>query len=122
MPFTIFTYFDLGARAGLSASDFVALLDLCEEEGSDTPGDWAAKADWEDFPIWGSPIWAGTGDPGLIRRLASIDDLQLSGVDHDGGLIPVLADAGLTAGALTPPAAYFATPFRKPRRSVSPCT
>ena len=86
------TYFDLGGGAGLSASDFVALLDLCEEEGSDTPGDWAARADWEDFPIWGSPIWAGTGDPGLIRRLASIDDLQLSGVDHDGELIPVLAD------------------------------
>jgi hypothetical protein len=86
------TYFDLGAGAGLSASDLVALLDLREEEGSDTPDDWAAKADWGDLPIWGSPIWAGTRDPGLIRRLASIDDLQLSGVDHDGELIPVLAD------------------------------
>lgn len=86
------TYFDLGAGARLGASDFAALLDLCEEEGSDTPGDWAAEADWEDFPIWGSPIWAGTGDPGLIRRLASIDGLQLSGVAHDGELIPLLAD------------------------------
>ncbi|MDA4132992.1 MAG: hypothetical protein OK454_07705, partial [Thaumarchaeota archaeon] len=86
------TYFDLAAEAGLSTGDLVALLDMCEEEGSESPGDWAAKADWEDFPIWDSPIWEGTASPGLIRRLASIDDLQLSGVCHNGELIPVLAD------------------------------
>jgi hypothetical protein len=82
------TYFELADEAGISEENLITLLDLCEEEGSDTPGEWAGSCGWEDYPVWES----ARRDLGPFRRLASINDLQFSWVDHDEELIPMLAD------------------------------
>ena len=82
------TYFELADDAGISEKDLVALLDLCEEQGSDTPGEWADSCGWEDYPVWER----ARRDLAPLRRLASINDLQFSWVDHDEELIPMLVD------------------------------
>lgn len=82
------TYFELADQAAISAQDLVAVLDPCAEEGSDTPGEWSDSCGWEDYPVWEQ----ASRDLALLKRLASVNDMQFSWLDHDKELIPLIAD------------------------------
>jgi hypothetical protein len=83
--------FDLAGQAGISVHEFVALLDLCPQEGSDEPDDWPLAVldacEWEEYELW---HWAE--ELPFIRRLASVNELEISGVGDAGGCAAVLAD------------------------------
>ena len=85
------SFFDLAAEADISERDFAALLDLCAQEGSDDPADWSEAelhaCAWEDFELWHQ-----AKELPFIRRLASINDLEISGISNAGKCVPVLAD------------------------------
>jgi hypothetical protein len=87
----VVTFFNLAAQADISELDLAALLDLCPQEGSDNPADWsAAELDacgWEDFEVWHR-----AKELPLIRRLASVNELKISGISHARECVPVLAD------------------------------
>lgn len=86
----VVSFFQLTPEADINVRDFAALLELCPQEGSDDPGDWPlAQLDasgWEDLEFWRQ-----ASDLPLIRRLASVNDLQISGIDA-GNCVPVLAN------------------------------
>jgi hypothetical protein len=85
------SFFDLAAQADISEHDLAALLDLCPQEGGDDPADWSeAELDacgWEDFELWHR-----ARELPFIRRLASINELEISGISNAGKCVPVLAD------------------------------
>ena len=87
----VVSFFDLAGQADISEHDFAALLDLCPQEGGDDPADWPeAELDacgWEDFELWRQ-----AKELPFIRRLASVNELEISGISDAGKCVPVLAD------------------------------
>jgi hypothetical protein len=83
--------YNLGEQAGIDEHDLAALLDLCPQEGSDDPADWSQAeldaSEWEDYGVWRQAVALP-----FVRRLASIGELGLSGIDAGGTCVPVLAD------------------------------
>jgi len=83
--------FNLAAESGISEHDFVALLELCPQEGGDDLADWSEAeldaCDWEEYELWN---WAQ--ELSFIRRLASVNELEISGISDAGRCVPVLAD------------------------------
>jgi hypothetical protein len=87
----VVSFFDLAPQAGISEHDFAALLDLCPQEGGDDLVDWSeAELDacgWEDYELWRT-----AQELPFIRRLASVNEMQISGISDAGKCVPVLAN------------------------------
>lgn len=106
--------FDLASHAGLSVHEFVALLDLCPQEDSDEPDDWPLAVldacEWEEYELW---HWAE--ELPFVRRLASVNELEISGIGDARGCTAVLADEdGFVAVDEPAEAGTFARPGVSP--------
>jgi hypothetical protein len=106
--------FELAGQAGISVHEFVALLDLCPQEDSDEPDDWPLAmldaCEWEEYELW---HWAE--ELPFIRRLASVNELEIAGIADAKGCTAVLADEdGFVALAEPAEAGTFARPGVSP--------
>jgi hypothetical protein len=82
--------FTLDAKAGLSEDEFLAMIDLRPEEGSDDPGEWEpgvlSEYDW-DFDA----EWAAQCDALTVVRMAGLRrGAAIAGIEWAGEIVPVL--------------------------------